>query len=587
MTFFNRYWSAGCGFASCTLLVLATGCSEPEPPTGAAPAMAADTIYFGGNIITLDEANPNVEAVAVKQGKIIATGLRVDLEQARKGARTAMVDLAGKTLIPGFVDAHSHFAQVGVQAISANLLPPPDGAAATIPKLQQILREFIGTSPTVKAYGVLVGFAYDDSQLAEHRHPTRQELDAVSTDIPIVITHQSGHLGVYNSNALARVGITADSVDPPGGTIHREADGKTPSGLLDENAHFAALMQTLPKFTAEQMLAMLAAAQQIYIENGFTTVQDGRTDPRTLSALPVAATAGLFKIDVVAYPDLVMNEKSPLLTGPLMSRSYTDHFRIGGVKLGFDGSPQGKTAWFTQPYFKQPQGAKADYAGFPIFSNDAEPERLMTLAFRNNWQVQVHANGDAAIDQLIRVVGGAQAAVPGRDRRTVLVHGQYLRADQIPQIKSLGIFPALFPMHTFYWGDWHRESVAGPQRAEFISPTGAVLAAGMRFSIHSDAPVTFPNSMRVLDSAVNRTTRTGYVLGADQRIEPLVALKAMTLWSAYQHFEEATKGSIEVGKVADLVILSDNPLTVERAKLVEIKVDETIKEGVSIFERGR
>jgi hypothetical protein len=352
---------------------------------------------------------------------------------------------------------------------------------------------------------------------------------------------------------------------------------------MDENAHIGALFKVLPKFTAPQMLTMLGAAQDIYVKNGFTTVQDGRTDPRTLSVLALAATSGTFKIDVVAYPDLVMNEKNPLLTGALMSRNYSGHFRIGGVKLGFDGSPQGKTAWFTQPYFKVPPGAKPEYAGFPLFASDAEPERLMSLAYHNNWQVLVHANGDAAIDQLIRVVGAAETAVPGTDRRTVLIHGQYLRADQIPQLKALGVFPALFPMHTFYWGDWHRESVAGPERAEFISPTGAVLAAGMRFSIHSDAPVTFPNSMRVLDSAVNRTTRTGYVLGSNQRIEPLVALKAMTIWPAYQHFEEATKGSIEVGKLADLVILSDNPLTVERSKLVDIKVEETIKEGKSIY----
>jgi len=575
---------------SCVTMTLAwafaliAGCSQPSPPaTRAAAAGAADTIYFGGPIVTVNDAQPTAEAVAVKDGRIVAVGPRAGVEKDRKGANTQMVDLAGKTMVPGFVDAHSHFSQVGIQAISANLLPPPDGPATSIGQIQQILRDFIRTSPAVKEYGVVIGFDYDDSQLAEHRHPTREELDAVSTDIPIMIIHQSGHLGVYNSKALAQAGITAATPNPDGGVIHREADGKTPNGVLAENAHFAVLLATLPKFTAEQMVGMLEAAQRIYVANGFTTAQDGRTDPNTLAVLPVAAKAGTFKIDVVTYPDLVSNQKNPMLTGPLMSRSYTDHFRIGGVKLGFDGSPQGKTAWFTQPYFKVPDGEKPDYRGFPIFAADADPERLMALAYRNNWQVMVHANGDAAIDQMIRVVRAAQTEVPGTDRRTVLIHGQYLRADQIPQIKALGIFPALFPMHTFYWGDWHRESVAGPQRAEFISPTGAVLAAGMMFSIHSDAPVTFPNSMRVLDSAVNRITRTGYVLGPDQRVDPLVALKAMTIWPAFQHFEDTTKGSIEVGKVADLVILSDNPLTVDRRKLIDIKVDETIKGGRSIY----
>jgi predicted amidohydrolase YtcJ len=560
-------------------------CSPDTANAAQADAAQADAIYFGGHIVTIDDAQPSAEAVAVKDGKIVAVGSRAVVDKA-KGPATRMMDLGGRTLAPGFIDAHSHLSHVGVQSICANLLPPPDGPATSIAQIQQILRDFIATSPAVQEYGVAIGFDYDDSQLAEHRHPTREELDAVSTDVPIMIIHQSGHLGVYNSKALAQAGVSAASPDPAGGVIHREADGKTPNGVLAENAHFAVLLKMLPKFTAQQMIELLEAAQQIYLANGFTTAQDGRTDPNTLAVLPVAAHAGTFKIDVVTYPDLVSNEKNPLLTGPLMSRTYTDHLRIGGVKLGFDGSPQGKTAWFTRPYFKVPEGEKPEYRGFPIFAADAEPERLMALAYRNNWQVMVHANGDAAIDQLIRVVRAAQTEVPGTDRRTVLIHGQYLRLDQIPEIKALGIFPALFPMHTFYWGDWHRESVAGPARAELISPTGAVLAAGLRFSIHADAPVTFPNSMRVLDSAVNRTTRTGYVLGPDQRIDPLVALKAMTIWPAFQYFEETTKGSIEVGKLADFVILSDNPLTTERTKLIDIKIDETIKAGTSLYRRS-
>lgn len=166
-----------------------------------------------------------------------------------------------------------------------------------------------------------------------------------------------------------------------------------------------------------------------------------------------------------------------------------------------------------------------------------------------------------------------------------MVHGRSLRSDQIPAVKALGVFPALFPMHTFYWGDWHRGSVAGPERAENISPTGWVIGSDLKMSIHSDAPVVFPNSMVLISTAVNRTTRSGRVLGGSQRLPPLQALYAMTLWPAYQHFEEETKGSIEVGKRADLVILSDNPLTVLPARLADIRVDETIKDGLSIYRR--
>jgi predicted amidohydrolase YtcJ len=567
------------GLITVTLLILCSGCQESGPSA----ANRADTIYFGGPIITVNDAQPIVEAIAVKDGKIQALGSRVQIEKEHKGRNTQVIDLFGKTLIPGFFDAHSHMGQVGLQAISANLLPPPDGPVKSIAQMQQVLRNYLANSPNVKKYGVLMGFDYDDSQLAEKRAPTRQELDAVSTDIPVFVIHQSGHIGVYNSKALADAGVTADTPNPQGGVIGREADGKTPNGVMEENAHITMLLKTLPKFTPDQAISLIEAAQEIYVANGFTTAQEGRADPTLLTMFAAAAKAGKLKIDVVVYPDMVLNENDPILTGPLMSRHYADHLRLGGVKLVFDGSPQGKTAWFTKPYFVEPKGQRADYRGYPLFAKDEDALALVEKAYQNNWQVLVHANGDAAIDQLIRVVRSAQAAIPGDDRRTVLIHGQYMRADQVREIKRLGIFPALYPMHTFYWGDWHRQSVAGPERAENTSPTGWMVANDMKFSIHSDAPVTYPNSMRVFATAVNRTTRTGYVLGPQHRIEPMIALKAMTIWPAYQHFEEATKGSIEVGKVADLVILSDNPLNAMRSKLADIKVLETIKNGKTVY----
>lgn len=569
--------------AGAALLLLAGCDSEPvhEPP------VAADTIYHQGTILTMLDAEPQVEAVAVREGRILATGGEQAILAAHAGPETALFDLAGQTLLPGFVDSHSHFSQVGLQAISANLLPPPDGPARSVADIQRIMGEFIETSSMIGDFGLAIGFNYDDSQLIEQRAPTRQELDAVSSDIPILIIHQSGHLGVYNSLALERLGIGNDTPDPDGGVIYREADGVTPNGLLAENAHIDSLIRMLPQFTLQQTMDMLVAAQDVYLQNGFTTVQDGRTDPSGTAALIHADQSGVLKTDVVAYPDLVMSEGSELLTGPYMSRDYQNHFRIGGVKLSFDGSPQGKTAWFTEPYFTPPPGEPEDYAGFPIFTDEEALARLVDTTFEQNWQLMVHANGDAAIDQMIRMLARAGADRPKQDRRPVLIHGQYLRADQIPSLVELGIFPSLYPMHTFYWGDWHRSSVAGPERAEFISPTAAVLDTGIPFGIHSDAPVTFPNSMRILDSAVNRTTRSNYVLGADQRIDPMVALKAMTLWPAYQHFEEDRKGSIEVGKMADFVVLSGNPLNIERSELINLKVMATIKEGELLYQAER
>ncbi len=563
---------------SAVLLAVAGGFYflKSRPQTG-----TADTIYLGGHIITIDDAAPSAEALAVKDGKILAVGAKADVLKT-KGDATKIVELGDKTLVPGFVDGHSHFGGVGVQTVSANLLSPPDGPVKNLAELQQALRDYMATSPLVKKHGIVFGMNYDDSQLSEHRHPTRHDLDAVSTEMPIVLVHQSGHFGALNSMALAKAGITADSVDPSGGIIRREADGKTPDGVFEENAWLFVLFKLVPPFTPEEIAAQLEASQDIYVANGFTTVQDGKTSPGQVTTFAALGEAGKLKVDIVAYPDLASTGEMPFLHGPLMSRNYKNHVRLGGIKLTLDGSPQGKTTWLTEPYVKVPAGAKPDYKGYPAFT-DEELNKWMMLAYKNNWQVFAHCGGDAALDQLIKTARAATAAYPGDDRRTTIIHGHFIRPDQIPAIQELGMFPAAFPLHTFNWGDWHRESVVGPERAENISPTGWFLEKGMKFSIHSDAPVIFPDSMQLLATAVNRTTRSGHVLGPEHRLTPLVALKSMTLWPAYQHFEEKTKGSLEVGKLADLVILDKNPLTVDPATINQIKVLETIKEGHSIY----
>jgi predicted amidohydrolase YtcJ len=433
---------------------------------------------------------------------------------------------------------------------------------------------------------VIIGFNYDDSQLEEKRHPNRHDLDAVSTELPVVVMHQSGHLGAYNTKALEMMGINAETLDPPGGIIERESDGKTPSGVMQENAHFMIFFKMIPEFTPEDLVKLYKAGEHSYISNGFTTVQEGKSDLATLNVLPEIAARIGFDIDIISYPDLKVLKDNAILHSELMSSSYQNGFRIGGVKLTFDGSPQGKTAWFTKPYLIPPAGQAEGYSGYPALDDDAA-YALMQLAYKNHWQLLVHTNGDAAIDQLIRLVDKSNDEGKLGDHRTVMIHGQFTRNDQIESLKKLGIFPALYPMHTFYWGDWHRDSVAGAERANNISPTGWLLKERMRFTIHSDAPVTFPNSMRILDSAVNRVTRSGQILGDEHKLSPINALKAITLWGAYQHFEEDIKGSIEKGKQADFVVLDSNPLKIPTRKIKDIKVLQTINDDKLIYSNER
>lgn len=541
-------------------------------------AVVADTVYHNGTIITMDDDRPLAEAVAVSEGRIVVVGDR-DGVLARAGESARRIDLKGRTLLPGFVDSHGHAYAIGLQAGTANLLPPPDGAGADIPALQAQLSDWMADDPAVmRGIGWVVGFGYDDSQLAERRHPTRRDLDAVSPDYPVMIIHQSGHFGVVNSKALERLGITTATENSDGGIIRREPESLQPNGVLEEMAFLGPLMQLLSQFDDAMNEHLVIEGTRLAASYGYTTVQEGRAMPSAMAAMHRVAGRGALEVDLVAYPDiLAVPDVTP-------SRTYDKRFRVGGVKLTIDGSPQGKTAYLSEPYFHPPHGQSANYRGYGAI-DESTVRASVARAFARGWQILCHANGDAAIDQYIDAVRAAQAEHPGVDNRPVLIHGQTLRRDQVEALDQLGIFPSLFPMHTFYWGDWHRDSVLGPVRADNISPTGWLLARGMMFGSHHDAPVALPDAMRVLSATVTRRSRSGDILGPEHRVPVATALKAMTLWPAWQHFEELEKGSIEPGKLADFVILSANPLAVPEDALDALVVEKTIKEGRIVYER--
>jgi predicted amidohydrolase YtcJ len=548
----------------------------------AAPVTPADAIYTGGPIVTVNEFQPQVEALAVRGGRIAAAGYRDEVMKL-KGSKTRLVDLGGSTLVPGFVDPHGHVFNTGIQAISANLLPRPDGAVNDIAEMQAALKAWAAQNEKLtKKYGWIVGFGYDDAQLKEQRHPTRDDLDKVSRELPVVIVHQSGHLGAMNSKALQLVGINADTKDPQGGLIRRKSGSQEPDGVLEEAAFFGPFFTLLSKLGPDANKALFKAGVDLYKSFGYTTAQEGRASAGSVSTMSAVAKAGGLDIDVVAYPDIAVDPG--VIKAPLLSRSYTQRFRIGGAKVTLDGSPQGKTAWLTKPYFKAPEGQAVDYRGYAQFK-DEQVNGFVDLAFKNGWQLLAHVNGDAAADQFIAAVRLARKKHGMADVRPVAIHAQTSRVDQVEAFKELGIIPSFFPMHTFYWGDWHRDSVLGSERAVNISPTGWALERGMIFTSHHDAPVAMPDPMRVLSATVTRVTRSGQILGPEHRTTPLVALKAHTLWSAYQHFEEKSKGSLEVGKLADFAVLDGNPLAVDPMKIADIKVLETIKEGTTVYRR--
>jgi predicted amidohydrolase YtcJ len=527
----------------------------------------------------MNDAQPNAEALAVKDATILAVGSRAEIDKFHKGNTTRVVDLGGKTLMPGFIDGHAHVGGFGSQAVGADLLAPPDGTVNTIDDLVAKLQTF-AKGPDVVRTGWIFGMGYDDALLG--RHPTRADLDKVSTTVPVIAIHISGHFSAMNSAGLKAVGISPDSKDPAGGVIRREADGKTPNGVLEELASIPFMIKAIyPPKPADQDY-FLAKGIELAKSYGYTTANEGRMMGPQHASMRDAANRGLIDIDVNGWADYLV--KADLDTG--LSPGYSNHYRLAGLKITLDGSPQGRTAWRTVAYLIPPAGQKADYEGYPAIEDTARVQALLDEAYTKGWPVKVHANGDAAIDQLfaaLRPVVAKHGVKPGQ---TILIHGQFIRPDQVQQLKPLGIFPSMFPMHTFYWGDWYKK-IVGPEKAAEISPMRSILNTGLHATSHTDAPVALPNSMQVVWATVNRISRSGAIIGADERVTPHEAMKMITIWGAEQFGEQEAKGSLVPGKLADMVMLSDNPLTIEPTKINTIVVLETIKEGKTVYTRAK
>tara|TARA_B110000902_G_scaffold43633_1_gene48028 strand:- start:789 stop:2498 length:1710 start_codon:yes stop_codon:yes gene_type:complete len=557
------------------LLTLFSTCSKESSKT-----MKNQILYYGGDIITMNGDEPNyMESLVSNEDSIVFVGNLTDAKKLFPNAKKS--NLEGKTLLPGFIDAHAHFAGFPSQSIGAQILPPPDAGANNIESLIQILKDW-STPENIKLTGWIFGMGFDDSVLEEKRFPTKSDLDKVSTEHPIMIVHISGHFCVVNSKGLELLKISSETPNPEGGIIRRISGTQEPNGVLEELAAIPFMPAVLGPKNEEALKVFLTAGQNMALSYGYTTVQEGRAMKNSHLFLEHAANTDFLKLDVVSYIDYSIADS--LLKSDWYSSTYKKHYRIAGVKLTLDGSPQGRTAWRTQPYLIPPDGAKEGYLGYPAIPSDEEVEKIYEKAFQNNWQIHTHANGDAAMDQMIRTLKKVTNTYGNKGRRDVLIHGQYVREDQLDDFKNLNIIASLFPLHTFYWGDWHKE-IIGDSLGNKISPTRTALNKGLRITIHTDAPVALPNLMRVIWTATNRVSRSGEIIGKNERLTPYEALKCITEWSAYQHFEEDKKGTLEVGKIADLVILDKNPLTSELNDIKDILVLETIKEGITVYKK--
>ncbi|MEG9303627.1 amidohydrolase [Psychrobacter celer] len=545
-------------------------------------ATSQATIYYNGNIITMEGDQPQLaQALVTQNGKIAYVGSLKHAQNNYKNAAT--VDLQHQTLLPGFIDPHSHFGLVSNTMGQVDLSAPPIGKIDNIDKMLRALKAYKKDNNIADGEWIF-GWGYDETQLTEDHHPTKEEIDSVLPNNPVYLQHTSGHMGVANSSALAAMDITADSQSPEGGNIARVKGSNEPNGLLQETAMYPLMYQLLKTLEPKQA-QFFDQTQDYYAKYGVTTAQDGSTTRDAIQFFQKQADNGKLKIDLVSLAG-VSDLDENLADKDFKWQTYQNGFKVQGTKIIADGSPQGKTAYFTQPYLTPVPDCESDCRGLPSISQEKMNE-MFVKAYKNDNQLFIHNNGDAATDMILKaheyaVKQTGQAA--DKDRRIVPIHTQFARPDQLAAFKKYNMVPSFFTNHAYFWGDVHIKNL-GEKRANSLSPLATVDKMGIPYTNHSDDTVTPVDPLFSVWTAVNRTSRTGQVIGADERITPYQALKAITSNAAYQYFEEDTKGTLAAGKLADLVILDNNPLTIKPADIRNIKVVKTIKEGNTIYQR--
>ena len=560
-------------------LLLGTTALVSLPMIALAADGPADTIYVGGTILTINDAQPAAEALAVKDGKIFAVGDRATLESSLTGANTKIVDLAGKVLLPSFIDPHSHYYNALLVANQAKVYAPPSGPSKDVPAIIADIKRF-ATDRAIPKGELIVAYGYDDTVMPDGRLLNRDDLDAAFPDNPVRVDHVSMQGAVMNSLALQKYGYSAATVTPPGGVIVRREGSDEPFGLIMESAYLPVVAMTEP-MTPEQEIANTKAAQMLYAEAGITTAHEGATHLAYQQTIQRAADAGANLIDVITFP--FITDLDPILAAfPVETwGKYTNRVKIGGAKITIDGSPQGRTAYFTTPYLTGGPAGETNWLGELTFPQDMV-NGMVKKVYDLGVPLNLHANGDAAIDAFFIAHEAAAAGDLDKDRRVTMIHAQFTRADQIPKYLAYKIRPSYYTLHTYYFAEAHIKN-RGPEQASYISPMRDSIDAGLHPSNHTDFVVAPLDQMFVLWSAVNRISRGGAAIGPGERVTPLERLKAMTIWAAEQYGEQDAKGSLEPGKLADLVILDGNPLAVDPLAIKDIKITETIKEGTTIY----
>lgn len=519
----------------------------------------ADLVISGGPVITMDDQRPRAESVAVRDGRIVRVGSRDELA-ASIGPDTEQLDLDGRTLLPGLIDPHMHFVMVQM----ADWVDISPMATPTESDIYDALR-----SATPTSTGWVLAKKFDPSITEGHPSLERDVLDRLVPDLPLIVLESNGHIAWANSEAFRRAGVDRDTPNPPTARYTHDHDGEL-TGRLEESAALMAFAQGLPNLGREEMGKRIDDLLWHAAGKGVTLLHD----------CGIGAISGTSDLDVL---EATIGDDSPVrYRGMLVSTNYDewmergvrpghgdDMFRVDGIKAWSDGSNQAGTGYQREPYLG------TDSRGSLNYSPD-ELAAVVAKAHRDGWQIGVHSNGDAAIDVTIDAYDQALTDHPRDDHRHRIEHCSVLHPDQIDRMVGLGLSPSFLIGHVRWWGTAFRDRLLGPERADCYDPCASALAAGLRISLHSDWNVTPLEPLRYVEDAANRImAESGDVLNDDERIPVEAALRAVTLDAAWQCRADDITGSLEVGKYADLVLLDDDPTTVDPTKISDITVSET------------
>ncbi len=523
-----------------------------------------ETILYNANIVTVNSRQPRAQAVAIANGRFLAIGTNDEI-RLLGDARTRRVDLAGKTVVPGFIDAHSHLAVAGrlhLREVDADL--------RSIKEIQAAIRQRASETPAGKW---VLAFKYDDTKTSEGRPLTREDLDIAAPNHPVRIAHRGGHTAYVNSLALKLAGVTESTPDPAGGRFDRDSAGKL-TGKLSENATDV-FDNVIPNtYTRDDFREGIKLITKMMTRTGVTSVHDAYGSPNDLRAYQDARAAGELSMRVyclIGYYHIDRMIASGIRTG------FGDEWvRVGAMKMTCDGSISERTARLSQPYIGRPN----DYG--IIVMDEAKLYEYARKAHEADWQIGIHANGDVGIDIALKVYERLQRERPRRAPRFRLEHCTVINDTLVQRMRALGVIPTPFSTYVYFHGEKMVEY--GAERTNLMFAARSFLDAGIRVTQASDYPPGPFEPMMALQSSVTRTDMKGNVWGARQRITIEEAIRVGTLNGAYASYEENSKGSIEPGKLADLVVLGRDPLRENPSSLITIPVERTMVGGHWVFE---